>query len=179
LQPEYYYAFSETVSDFAETENMVRFFWNISAEGAPRLVETLTRELNRFQIPFRFKCNKRTSHYPRRDAAILYFHGRYYPITALVVESVHGLVRRLLYPGTPLFTNHMADGLAFAEDPGESFGENRSKILAAAMAATCGRPAAERLAEVKRQFELQGLSLDRPWLNQGSVDRYEFPFRTS
>jgi hypothetical protein len=179
LQPEYYYAFSEAVSEFEESENIVRFFWNVSAEGAPRLVEALTRELNRFRIPFRFKCNRRASDYPRRDAAVLYFHSRYYPITALVAESIHSLIRPWLYPGTPLFTKRMAQGLAFAEDPGESFGENRTKILAAAMAATREQPVAERLAEVKRQFEQRGLSFDRPWLNPGSVDRYEFPFPTS
>ncbi len=176
LQPTYYHAFSEAVGEFEEGEQTVRFFWNVSVEGAPHLMETITHELNRFQIPFRFKCVNRASDYPRRDAAVLYLHSRYYPITALVTESIYPRLAARLYPGTPLFAKRLADGLAFAEDPGESFGENRMKILAASMVASRGKSVKERLQELGRQFEQRGLSLDRPWLNPESVDRYEFPF---
>jgi hypothetical protein len=176
VQAGYYYAFGATVSEFEENERMVRFFWNVTPDGAPRLMETITREFNRFQIPFRFKCASRASEYPRRDAAVLYLHPRYYPIAALVVEAVHAQLSPRLNPGTPLFAKRLADGLALAEDPGESFGENRSKILAAAMAATHGKPVEERLAEVQRQFEQRELSLEQPWLNPGSTDCYQFPF---
>jgi hypothetical protein len=44
------------------------------------------------------------------------------------------------------------------------------------MAATPGKPVEERLQQVRLQFERRGLSLDRPWLNAGSPDRYQFPF---
>ena len=179
LQPGFYYAFGETVSEFGEDEEMVRFFWNVSVEGAPRLMETLTGALNRFQVPFRFKCASRASDYPRRDAAVLYLHARYYPIAALVVEAVHAQVSAWLRPDTPLFAKRLADGLAFAEDPDESFGENRSKILAAAMVATRGKSLDERRAAVRRAFQERGLSLDQPWLNPGSADRYEFPLPVS
>jgi hypothetical protein len=176
LQPGFYYAFGETVSEFGEDQQTVRFFWNVSIDGAPRLMGTLTQALNRFQVPFRFKCANRASDYPRRDAAVLYLHARYYPIAALLVEEVHAQVSAWLYSGTPLFAKRMADGLAFAEDPDESFGENRSKILAAAMVSTHGKSLDERWAAVRRAFEERGLALDQPWLNPGSVDRYEFPF---
>ena len=176
LQRGYYYAFGETVSEFEEGEQTLRFFWNVTRAGAPPLVEAVTRDFNRFQIPFRFKCSNQAPDYPRRDAAVLYLHSRYYPIAALVVESIHARLRHLLDPGTPLFTKRLADGLGFAEDPGESFGENRSKILASAMTATQGQAADQRIDELRRQFEQRGLSFHQPWLNPGSADRYEFPF---
>ncbi len=176
LQAGYYYAFGATVSEFEENERMIRFFWNVTPDGAPRLMEAITRSFNMFQIPFRFKCATRASEYPRRDAAVLYLHPRYYPIAALVVEALHAKLLPWLNPGTPLFAKRLADGLALAEDPGESFGEHRSKILAAAMAATRGKSLDERRAEVRLKFEQQGLSLDQPWLNAGSTDCYEFPF---
>lgn len=176
LQPGFYYAFGETVGEFQENEQTVRFFWNVTVEGAPRLTEAITREFNRFQIPFRLKCASQLSEYPRRDAAVLYLHARYYPIAALVVERVHAQVSPWLAAGTPLFAKRLTAGLAFAEDPGESFGENRSKILAAAMVASHGKTINERIAEVRRQFEQRGLSFHQPWLNPGSVDRYVFPF---
>lgn len=176
MQPGFYRAFGETAGEFEDGERTLRFYWNVSVEGAPRLMEAVTREFNRFQVPFQFKCSNRTAHYPRRDAAVLYLHRRYYAIAALLVERVHLCLSDGLNPGTPLFARRLADGLGFAEDSGDSFGKNRCKILAAAMAATRGKPAEERLEEVRRQFERRGLSLDRSWLNAGSADRYEFPF---
>jgi hypothetical protein len=176
LQLGYYYAFGETVSEFEENEQVIRFFWNVTSDGAPRLMQSITRKFNVFQIPFRFKCASRASDYPRRDAAVLYLHSRYYPIAAFVVEAVHAQLLPWLQPGTPLFAKRLADGLAFAEDPGESFGENRSKVLAAAMVAARGKSLDERKAEVRRAFDQHGLSLDRPWLNPGSFDRYQFPY---
>jgi hypothetical protein len=175
-QPGLYHAFGDTAGEFEDSEQTLRFYWNVSAEGAPRLMEAVTGDFNRFQIPFQFKCGIRAAHYSRRDAAVLYLHGRYYAIAALLVERVHLQVRAWLASGTPLFAKRLADGLAFAEDPGDSFGKHRCKILAEAMASTRGKPADERIEEVRRQFERHGLSLDRPWLNAGSVDRYEFPF---
>jgi len=176
LQEGFYYAFSETVSDYDESERVVRFYWNVTRQGAPRLMEAITRALNRFQIPFRFKCLARSGPYPRRDAAVLYLDARYYPIGALVVESIYAEVEGVLQPGTPLFAKRLADGLAFAEDPGGSFGEHRMKILAAAMVATRGKPVNYRLAELRKHFDRRGLAFDRPWLNRGSVDCYDFPF---
>ena len=175
LQGGFYYAFSETVSHFDEGERTLRFYWNVTREGAPQLMEAITGAFNRFQIPFRFKCPARSSAYPRRDAAVLYLDARFYPIAALVIEAVYAEVRSLLLPGTPLFAKRLDEGLAFAEDPGSSFGEHRMKILAAVMVATRGKPVDERLAEVSKQFEQLGLAFDRPWLNARSVDCYDFP----
>jgi hypothetical protein len=177
-QPGFYHAFGETAGECEDDERVLRFYWNVSAEGAPRLMEAVTRDFNRFQVPFQFKCGSRVTHYPRRDAAVLYLNARYYAIAALLVEGVHLGLRAWLNADTPLFARRLADGLGFAEDPGDSFGKHRCNILAEAMAATCGKPVEERLQEVRRQFERRGLSLDRPWLNAGSVDQYEFPFPT-
>jgi hypothetical protein len=176
MQAGLYHAFGDTAGEVEDGERLVRFYWNISAEGAPRLMEAVTREFNRFQVPFQFKCGTRAAQYSRRDAAVLYLQARYYPIAALLAERVYSQLNAWLDADTPLFSKRFADGLAFAEDPGDSFGKHRCKILAEAMSATCGKLPGDRLEEVRRQFEQRGLSLDRPWLNAGSLDRYEFPF---
>ncbi len=177
IQPGFYHAFGDTAGPFEEGEGTLRFYWNISMEGAPLLMEAITREFNRFQIEFQFKCGTRALHYPRRDAAVLYVNRRDYGIGALLAERVRERLKTWLEAGTPLFARQLAPGLGFAEDPGDSFGRHRCRILAEGMAATTGKPAEERLEEVRRQFERRGLSLDRPWLNAGSADGYEFPFR--
>jgi hypothetical protein len=176
IQDSFYYAIGETVAECEPVSNLVRIYWNVRPEGAPRLMEALTREFNRFQVPFRFKCLNHAKYFPRRDAAVLYIDGRYYPIATLLVERVHGEVLPLLNAGTPLFTRRLAPGLALAEDPGESFGQHRCAILGEAMAATRTASVADRLAELSRQFENRDLSLDTPWLNAHSTAQYEYPW---
>jgi hypothetical protein len=175
IQETFYYAFGETVSDSDPAGSLLRFYWNIQPAGAPRLMECLTREFNKFQVPFHFKCLSQASEFPRRDAAVLYLDRRYFHIAALLLESIHGEMLSWLNAPTPLFARRLAHGLALAEDPEESFGKNRCRILAEAMAASCGKPVDERLAELRLQFERRGLSLEAPWLNAHSPGDCEYP----
>ena len=179
LQPSYYYAFSETVSPFDTDRGMLRFYWNICPEGAPALLSALTRELNRFQIPFRFKCPKKRSGYARRDAAVLYIHQAFYAITALLLESVYAEVARYLRDDTPLFTKTLAPGLGLAEDPGRSFGQHRCELLAAALLHSEGPDLVARRHAVEQEFARAGFSIEAPWLNPESVDTYPYPFPAS
>jgi len=156
-QPGFYYAFGETIAEHEEFEDLLRFYWNITADGAPRLIEILTSEFNRFQVPFRFKCGRSESMYSRRDAAVLYIHRRHYPIVLWLEERVQAAIAGDLCDDVPLFTRRVARGVGFAEDPGESFGQNRCRILAEAMMAS------RDIAEVRRRFAVRGLSLDAPW----------------
>jgi hypothetical protein len=178
IQDSFYYAFGETVAD-SESQTVLRFYWNIQPAGAYRLMEALTREFNRYQVPFRFKIINNASHFPRREAAVLYIGRRYYPIAALLVESIHTEVLPWLNDSTPLFTRPLARGLAFAEDPGDSFGRHRCAILAAALFATRGNPVDGRFSELRRGFDRQGLSFETPWLNASSSGVYEYPFPTA
>jgi hypothetical protein len=177
LQPGFYHALGETISDCEEFEDLLRVYWNISAEGAGPLLAALTREFNRFGVAFRFKCGQTPEIYQRRDSAVLYFHRRYYPIAAQLIQRLYTDAGPCMRDGVPLFTRRLARGLGLAEDPGESFGKNRCAILSEAMAATRGMQPAHRLSELHRRFAARGLSLDTPWLNPGSGDRYPFPFR--
>jgi hypothetical protein len=88
-------------------------------------------------------------------------------------------VRPSLKAETPLFSKPLAHGLGLAEDPktGENFGTSRCRLLAEAVckAHERGLDSAEaRWNEVIAAFAAAGLSLDRPHLNPGSTDRYEF-----
>lgn len=182
-QPDYFLAFGQTVSPEDENYNIVRFYWNIAADGAACLLQELSRRLNRFQVPFVLKCVNDRRLFFRRDAAVLYINKRYYPVAAMLIEDVHEHVRPHLEADTPLFTRPLAPGLAFAEDPGESFGMNRTRIVAEALWRSYqkGHSTAERrLKEVVARFRAQRVSLERPWLNPSpggeTVDPYQFPF---
>jgi hypothetical protein len=181
LQPEFYWFFGETVSPWPENENLLRFYWNIDhPTGAPALTRCLTSELNRFQVPFQFKCVKDSASLYRLDTAVLYVNRNYSTIVLRLVARVQTAVCQYLGQDVPLFTKRLASGLAIAEDPGDgiSFGMNRCRIVAEALLAMHqeGLEAEDqRLDRLTREFGNRGLNLDLPYLNPGSADRYELP----
>jgi hypothetical protein len=179
MQPGFYFAFGEAEAGELDSFSLARFYWNVRAEGAVALMRSVTRGLNRFQVPFRLKCLTNSAFYTRDDAAVLYVDKRFYRVTARVLAGVHREVARHLRPGAPLFTKRLADGLALAEEPytGESFGMQRCRILAEGILGAHARGARDegsRLAEVERHFNAYGLTLEAPYLNPRSVDQYDF-----
>lgn len=179
MQPGFYFAFGEAQTDEQDNFSLARFYWNLKPEGAAPLTRSLTRSFNRFQIPFRFKCLTNSAFFTRDDSAVLYVNKRFYHITSRLLAGVHGEVAGHLRPSTPLFTKRLADGLGLAEEPytGESFGMQRCRIFAEGLLSAHAhglRDEAARLEEVERQFAKYGLSLERPYLNPGSVDLYDF-----
>jgi hypothetical protein len=180
LQPGFYYLFGETAEDESHGFGLVRFYWNISMAGAPRLVQIMGTRLNRFQVPFRFKVATARSQFDRTDVAVLYFAKRFFSITADLSLDVHRGVREFLGEDVPFFTKKVAAGVGIAEDPGngESFGQSRCR-LAAESVWNCylrgDQSPRSRLQEFRRLLSANGVDPDHPHLNAGSVDWYELP----
>jgi HopA1 effector protein family len=177
-QPGFYVVNSETPAPLGAESRMTRIYWHISEAGAAPLVQVLTTLLNRYQVPFRFKTLAYSGVYTRTDAAVLYFAARYHQIVSRILPSIRGEVRSHLRPATPLLAWKLHDGIALAEDPanGESFGMNRSRLVAQAIwdAYARGMQSEEsRMAELEIQFQKSGLSLDRPHLRAASAGIYE------
>jgi hypothetical protein len=124
VQPGYYFAFGETLPDSCDEFSMVRFYWNVSAEGAAELLKLISGELNRWQVPYRFKTGVQPGMLARCDSAVLYAPHRCAPLAYELVWEIRKRMQPLLRAEVPLFTLRLAPGLAFAEDPGtqESFG---------------------------------------------------------
>lgn len=182
LHPGFYFIFGEALTDQQDDDNLLRFYWNIRAAGAKSLVRLLTGRLNRFQIPFRLKCLNNPVAYRRSDAAVLYLNRRFYRLAAELLAGAHSEIEEHLEPNTPLFSKPLAAGLGLAEEPGggESFGQQRCRVLAEGIWNAHERNLEtdeQRLEEVRRQFELHGLKLEFPYLNPRSADEYEFPTR--
>jgi len=180
MQPGFYFIFSETVSDQQDDYSLLRFYWHISDATAPKLVQLISHEFNRFQIPFRLKSLAARAFYRRSDAAVLYVNKRFYRLSTELLSDIHDQIREGLGPDTPLFTKRLAPGLGLAEEPGngESFGQNRCRILAESIWSSHEKnlhSEPERLEEARKHFASKGLALDAPYLNPGSTDKYEFP----
>jgi hypothetical protein len=180
VQPGYYFAFGETLPDSCDEFSMVRFYWNVSAEGAADLLQLVSMELNLWQVPFRFKTGVQPEMLRRCDSAVLYTLRRCASFTCELVLEIRKRIEGRLRAEAPLFTLRLAPGLAFAEDPGtqESFGMSRCRMLAQGIWLAHeqeARSTEERLAIVEQHLRSEGISLARPWLNPGSADDLAFP----
>jgi hypothetical protein len=180
MQPGFYFAFGENASEPYDMASAVRFYWNVSDAGAVELVHALTATLNRFQVPFRFKCCSHRALFTRLDSAVLYANKRHWRFIAELLADLYRGLHTPLEPDTPLFTLRLAPGLAFAEEPvtGESFGGFCCRVVAEGIwnASMQGNPGVQaRLEAIARQFKSYGSDFDRPHLRPGSVDNYAFP----
>lgn len=179
VQPGMYFVFGETLGDQFDEFSLVRFYVHIVADAAPSLIEWLTIHLNRFQVPFQLKCQKRPVNYERLDAFVVYVARRHLEISARVIASAPEPVLSRLEPAVPLFTKKFRSGIGLAEDPGQrrSFGLNRCQLLAEGIvdAWTNGHETPEAsLDAVRQRFAANELDLDHPYLNAGSTD-FELP----
>jgi hypothetical protein len=176
LQPGFYFAFGE--AGWEDEAALLRVYWNVSPAGAPRLTSAVAAAMNRWGVPFRYKCLSRRSLYPRTDAAVLYVARRGWRLVRELVLEVHAALAPELGADTPLFARPLARGMALAEDPGtgDSFGMSRCRMLAEGLweAWRAGHHGTrERLRAVREAFERGGVSLDRPWTAAAAGDPYE------
>lgn len=176
LQPGFYFAFGEAGCD--DHAALVRVYWNVTPEGAPALTRAVVATLNRWGMPFRYKCLSRRSLYPRTDAAVLYVARRAWPLVRELVLEAHAAVEDGLGADAPLFARPLARGVGVAEDPGngDSFGVHRCRLLAEGLCAAwrAGRRGTrERLQAVREAFERGGVSLDAPWRAAASAGRWD------
>jgi len=182
LQPGFYFAYGDTLGQ-EDPRNRLRLYWNVRADGAPRLLAALTRHLNTFRVPFQFKTLLQPEQYAQRtDSSVLFVNQSFFPIVAQVYLDLAPALADDLEADVPLFTKPLGPGVGLAEDPGtgDSFGLSRCRILAGALLAAHAKGARTpeaRLAEVEAHFSFHGLTLDRPYLNPRSADSYELPRR--
>ena len=159
------------------TDPLVRLYWNVVADAAPRLVASMTVQLNRAHIPFRLKVIDDPDGYSRCDAAVLYVPKRCYAAVVDVATDVSRGLRASLLAGTPAFTKPLAPGVALAEDPGtgDSFGMHRCRLFAEGIVRAYEekrRSPTARLGSVIDSFAAAGINCDEPFLNPGSTDTY-------
>ncbi len=159
---------------------ILRFYFNLTADGAISIVQALTTELNLAQVPFHFKVLYNPTDYDRYDSGVLYIQRGYYSKVYSVLQHIYPQHQQYFRSQIPLFTKQIAPGLAIAEEPDqkfgafESFGLNRCQIVANALILAHKQdlhPDA-KLDAIVSEFEQMGISLEYPFLNPHSVDIY-------
>lgn len=168
--PGFYYVFSDRT--IGANENLVRVYWNIEAEGAAPLIRWITQQLNRYRIPFIFKCLNHPVLYTRRDAAVLYLEEHTCDFVKQLLPACFETIDSYLHKDVPLFAYAYRDGIGLAESPGmyESFGMHRMKLVAEAAIGSqkMDRTAAGFIRHVASVFINHGFDPAKPYLNKGS-----------
>ncbi len=180
LQSRFMHFFSETPADQFDEFSLIRFYFHVAGEGAPTLVERLTKGLNRYQVPYLFKCLDSPKAYDRTDAATLYTARRFFHIAVEIATEAHDRLGSLIHPETPLFAKPLLPGLAVADDPGEreSFGMHRCRLTAEGLLEAWrqgSQGAQARLDAISARFARDGFDLGNPHLNPGSLDIFAAP----
>lgn len=159
----------------------VRIYFNLNAEGAIAIMSSLTTQLNSLAIPFSFKALYNSADYGRHDSAVLYFDSRHYEVIKQVLETIYRQHQDHFQPEIPLFTKHLAPGLALAEEPDhkfsskDSFGTNRCQIIANGLLAANleeNNTSENRLNAIAKEFDSLGIELECCYLNANSEDIY-------
>jgi hypothetical protein len=180
LQPGVYFAFGESLSSDYDFARIARLYFHLPAAEAPRLLAEIGALLNRYFIPWRFKCPLDPSQFDRADGAVLYVARRFLPTVLRLLEPMRSALEPRLSGEVPLFAKALAPGLGAADDPGggESFGQSRSLLLAEAVidAWRAGQSDPEsRLEALRRRFAGAGLDFESPHLAAGLVDVHHWP----
>ncbi|HXM86595.1 MAG TPA: T3SS effector HopA1 family protein [Solirubrobacteraceae bacterium] len=180
--PGFYMALGERAIAELESAGLVRLYWHLTSGAAPKLLDLLTRSLNRAGYPFQLKVINDRDGYDRCDAGVLYAPRELFAELSPSVVSAHRAIERELRSTTPAFTKRLAHGLGLAEDPGggQSFGMHRALLLARAAVRAHERACQDderREAVLEEVFAEQGLDLDRPYLCRDSNDDYALAAR--
>ncbi len=119
------------------------------------------------------------SQFTRCDAAVLYTAKHQYARTRKMLEAIYGECVPYLKSETPAFTKRILAGFGMAEGPsnGASFGQHRCQILAEGIVRAFERnktTLSERMAIVRDCFVENEICLEKPYLNPGSEDIFDF-----
>lgn len=179
VSPGFYMAMGDRELRRDEPSGVLRLYWNLTAAGAVRFMEKTTEALNAAELPFTLKALDDATKYTRCDAVVLYIHKDHFRQAAPILEDIHQALDMSLRPATPALTRRLAAGVGLAESPpsGLSFGMSRCRALAEGMlrAHEANRASIEdRLQSVEECFVEDGIDFESPYLNLGSIDRFEF-----
>lgn len=183
ISPGFYMALGGDELASQESNDIVRWYWNLSPVGAVGFMKRATFLLQQARLRYRIKVLNDPVRFTRCDAVVLYHRKADITEVSDILAKIYSHLVSDLTRHVPALTKPLAPGVAVAEDPGggESFGLNRCGILAEQiiLAHEEGKSLlAERLEGVEKGFARYGISLDTPYLNSGSNDDYSLTLQT-
>ncbi len=180
LNSHFYYAYGDThkteVTGYADRP--LRFYWNLTPQGAINYIASLTRELNKRKIAFRTKILSSPADYSRTDSGVLYIDSSQLESVLPAIEAVYADLRPLLKSSVPLFVKQVYPGVGFAEDPrnGMSFGISRSSLIGNTLFSCFEKQITDPQmieGEMVCSFIQAGISTSHPYAQVTKINEYE------
>jgi hypothetical protein len=156
---------------------VTRVYWNLFPDAAAAFLRIVRPELDDAGVRFRLKVARDPALYARCDSGVLYLAKDDFAGALPLVRSIHDRLRGGLRHLVPSLTKRLAPGISVADEPGtgESFGQNRCRLIAEALVHAHQRGVRgldARLAAVAGRFAQDGISLDRPYAATSAGDDY-------
>ena len=179
ISPGFYLARGDNELTEDSLQETVRFYWNLTPDGAVCWMKQATFRLNKAGVPFNLKVLNDRYGYSRCDAAVLYIRKSTYHDVAKILGEIYRDLSAHLKEATVAFAKVLAPGLGLAEEPGQqfSFGEHRCRLLADGIIRAYDRgkkSLGDKYQVVAERFAEDGIDLEKPFLNPGSSDDYDF-----
>jgi HopA1 effector protein family len=173
---DFFYVYGTALDDNFDDAKL-RIYFNLSPDGIPLLIKSVTTLLNEKNIPFTFKCLYETQKFDRCDSSILYFDKRYFNDFQSVWQILYSKIKKHLKPEIPLFTKQIKAGIGLAENPisTKSFGKERCLLIAQGFLNSWSQDMAinKNINSILQYIELKGYDIDNFYLNPKSQFRYD------
>lgn len=89
ISPGFYMALSNEELTQVDSKNLVRFYWNLTQEGAVRFMQNVTSMLNRAKLPFKLKVVNDPARFIRCDVVVLYIRKSDYDVVSESLERIY------------------------------------------------------------------------------------------
>lgn len=165
---------SVNAADSAQDPTIIQLYFNVSSEGALRLLDDVTAKLNAIKIPFDFKVTYDEKKFDSLDATVLEFNSSDFDLIHPIVNDIYQANQTYFKSETPFFCQNLAPGLGLAEKPRspnfprENMGHHCCGILAQALVElwqqnNLSQP--EKLDYVLNYLSEAGVDIERLYLN--------------
>ena len=167
-------------------QTILQLYFNVDAPTALKLLDSLTQQLNKLEIPFNFRLSYREANFLHSDAAMLEFRARDWLQLQPIIRHIYLDCSNGFKSEFPFFCQSIRSGIGLAEKPfseiGELYsnlGERYCQIVAQAIVNNLkqqGMREAEKVKFVLTNLSQQQTNFANIHLNPGSEANYEAIF---
>lgn len=159
---------------------VIELYFNVASEGALRLLDGLTQQINPLKIPFNFKIAYDETDFDRFDAVVLEIKSSDYARLRPILKNVYQENKAYFQPETPFFCKVIASGVGLAQKPDrvanselENMGQHLCGIIAQAMMDWQQKLYSDLFNDVLNRLSTAGVALEQLYLNPKAEDIYE------
>lgn len=176
FDPTFFHFFGNNKTEYFP-RSLLRFYLNIKPEFLIDFLKFFRKEVEEASFFIHIKTDHLASVNRRADNTVFYLHREDTDKFMGIIRSFISGFPFMLNPELPYFVLKITDSLGFAEnpeDPNESFGSLRCKIISRLVYEAKTGTVQHRTKRIMKQLEKEGFDLQKFYLNPYSEHRYDF-----